>query len=122
MNENPDAKVDEANFTYPGPTPYSKETAIVMMADSVEATSRSLPVYNEETITNMVNNIVNSQLADGQFNNAPITLKEIERVKSVFINKLLTIHHSRISYPKLKTEEENRKREVPEDEDSERRD
>ncbi len=100
-NKYPEKEVDEAAFTYPGPAPFSKETAILMMADSVEAASRSLPDYNNESINNLVENIINTQMKNGQFNNAPITFKEISQIKEVFKRKLKNIYHIRISYPKL---------------------
>lgn len=101
-NANPDKEVNEADFRYPGPNPFSVETAIMMMADAVEASSRSLPEYTEESITNQVNRIIDSQLAEGYFKDAPITFKDIQTVKDVFIDKLKTIYHSRIAYPELK--------------------
>lgn len=94
--------VDRANFEYPGPDPLTKETAILMMADAVEAASRSLKEHSPEAIANLVNKIIDGQLADGLFKDAPITLKEIETVKSTFIKRLRTIYHTRIAYPDLK--------------------
>lgn len=101
-NEHPDEQIDEKVFTYPGPNPYSKETAILMMADSVEAASRSLPEYTEESINNLVDKIIDDQVADGYFRECPITFKDISIVKSVFKEKLRTMYHTRISYPELK--------------------
>ena len=101
-NEHPDEEVDESLFTYPGPEPYSMETAILMMADAVEAASRSLAEYTEENISNLVDRIVDGQVAEGHFNNCSITFKDITDIKAVFKEKLRTIHHTRISYPKLK--------------------
>lgn len=101
-NENPDKKVDEEKFTYPGPNPYSKETAVLMMADSVEAASRSLSEYTEESISNLVDKIIDSQVEEGYFKNCPITFQDIATVKSVFKEKLKTMYHTRISYPELK--------------------
>ena len=86
-------------FSYPGPKPFSKETAVLMMADSVEAATRSLPEKNPEKISNLVNNIIQNQMNNGQFDNAYITLKEIGLIKKIFIKKLQNIHHSRIEYP-----------------------
>lgn len=102
INENPDKEVDEAIFTYPGPNPFSKETAILMMADSVEAASRSLKEYTVESITILVNKIIDSQIADGLMKDAPLTFRDVELIKNVFIDKLKTMYHSRISYPELK--------------------
>ncbi len=101
-NEHPDEPVDEATFTYPGPNPFTKETAILMMADAVEAASRSLPEYTEETISNLVDKIIDSQVTEGYFKECPITFKDIATVKTVFKEKLKMIYHTRISYPELK--------------------
>ena len=100
-NEHPGEEPNDEKFTYPGENPSTKETAILMMADSVEAASRSLPEYTEESISNLVDKIIDSQVAEGYFKNCPITFKDIETVKSVFKEKLKTIYHTRISYPEL---------------------
>ncbi len=102
-NVNPGKEINEEVFRYPGPNPFSKETAIMMMADAVEASSRSLPEYSEESIRNLVNKIIDDQLEEGYFKKAPITFKDIETVKEVFVDKLKTIYHTRIAYPELKT-------------------
>ena len=86
-------------FSYPGPKPFSKETAVLMMADCVEAATRSLPEKNTKKISTLVNNIIQDQMNNGQFDNAYITLKEIGIIKKIFIKKLQNIHHSRIEYP-----------------------
>lgn len=101
-NEHPDEDVDITPFQYPGPNPFEKEHAIVMMADSVEAASRSLPDYTEETISNLVEKIIDQQVADGCFKNCPITFKDILVAKEVFKEKLKIIYHTRIAYPELK--------------------
>lgn len=101
-NKYPDKPVDESIFTYPGPNPFTKETAIVMMADAIEASSRSLKEHTEEGITELVNKIIDGQIADGLFKNAPLTFKDVENIKKVFIEKLKIIYHTRISYPDLK--------------------
>ncbi|OQX81652.1 MAG: hypothetical protein B6D64_01850, partial [Bacteroidetes bacterium 4484_276] len=98
--DNPDENVDERRFTYPGPIPYSKETSVVMMADSVEAASRSLKIIDEETINDLVENIINKQLEIGQFSNSDITLRDITKIKKILKRKLMTIYHIRIEYPK----------------------
>lgn len=105
-NEHPDEYVDELLFTYPGPNPFTREQAILMMADSVEAASRSLPDYTEQSIRDLVNRILDSQEADGFFRDCPITYRDIQYAKTVLIEKLKTIYHTRISYPKLKEEEQ----------------
>jgi putative nucleotidyltransferase with HDIG domain len=101
-NEHPDEEVNESLFTYPGPEPQSMETAILMMADAVEAASRSLTEYTEENISSLVDRIIDGQVAEGHFNNCSITFKDITDIKIVFKEKLRTIYHTRISYPKLK--------------------
>jgi putative nucleotidyltransferase with HDIG domain len=101
-NAFPDKPVDDELFTYPGPNPFSKETALLMMADSVEAASRSIKEYTDESIKELVDRIVNSQINDGLLNNAPLTFKDIETVKDVFRERLKTMYHTRVSYPELK--------------------
>ncbi|RAJ16209.1 HD family phosphohydrolase [Olleya aquimaris] len=91
--------VDINDFTYPGPKPFSKETAILMMCDSVEAASKSLKEPTSSKIDNFVENIINKQKDDGQFLNANITFKEIESIKKVLKRKLANIYHLRIEYP-----------------------
>ena len=96
---NPGMEIDQSEFTYHGPAPFSRETAVVMMADSVEAASRSLAQPDEQKINDLVDNIIHSLMADNQFMNANITMKEISTVIKVLKKKLLNIHHSRIAYP-----------------------
>lgn len=95
----PEKMNDTDRFRYPGPKPFSKETAVLMMADSVEAATRSLATKNTETISTMVNKIIQHQMNDGQFDHASITLKEIDAIKKIFTKKLLNIHHLRVEYP-----------------------
>ena len=102
INKYPDKDVNDANFTYPGPTPFTKETAILMMADSIEAASRSLKEYSDASIDKLVENIVNTQIKEGQFYNAPITFREITKAKKIFKEKLKNIYHARVSYPKAR--------------------
>jgi len=102
INANPGVTPNEEAYCYPGPLPNSKETAILMMADAVEARSRSLGVYTEETINDAVEKMIDSQIADGQFKDAPISFRDVETVKSVFKEKIKNIYHSRIVYPELK--------------------
>jgi len=97
--EVPEHEIDESEFTYPGPIPFSKETAVVMMADSVEAASRSLKEISPAKIDELVEKIINRQVETGQFINAAITLKDITRIKKIFKKKLMTIYHVRIEYP-----------------------
>ena len=101
-NTFPDKTIDESAFTYPGPNPFSKETALLMMADSVEAASRSLKEYTDENIKELVDKIITGQIADGLMKNAPLTFKDIEAVKDIFQSRLKTMYHTRISYPEIK--------------------
>ena len=101
-NAFPDVPIDELLFTYPGPNPFTKEQAILMMADSVEAASRSLPDYTEKSIRDLVNRLIDGQVAEGYFKECPITFRDIEYAKTVLIEKLKTVYHTRISYPELK--------------------
>ncbi|MDO4526001.1 MAG: HDIG domain-containing protein [Bacteroidales bacterium] len=101
-NKHPDTPVDISKFTYPGPRPFSREMAILMMCDAVEAASRSMKEYTDESITNLVSKIIDSQIAEGAFKDAPLTFKNIEQIKAKLIEKLKTIYHTRVSYPELK--------------------
>ena len=102
QNEHPDEVVDDTPFRYPGPNPFSREQAILMMADSVEAASRSLPEYTETTISNVVNRIIDAQVNEGFFQECPITFRDIAIAKRVLIERLKSIYHTRIQYPELK--------------------
>ena len=97
--EHPDQVPDPHDFSYPGPNPYSKETAVVMMADAVEAASRSLKEYTEESIGELVDKIIDTQVQEGYFQDCPISWQDIKRVKETFKEKLRTMYHTRISYP-----------------------
>lgn len=99
-NKYPDKNVDSSKFTYPGPKPFSKETAVLMMADSVEAASRSLKDYSIKSIDDLVENIINYQQIEEQFNDADITFKDIQTIKKLYKEKLKNIYHARIEYPK----------------------
>ncbi len=101
-NEHPGETVDVGKFTYPGPNPNSKETGILMLADAIEASSRSLKDLSKEALIAHVNKIVDSIVADGLLNDTPLTFKDIQTIKEVFAEKLATIYHSRIAYPELK--------------------
>ena len=101
-NDYPDIPINEDAFTYPGPNPFTKETAILMMADSVEAASRSLSEYTDKTIKDLVNTIIDSQIADELLQNSPLTFNDIGIIKTTFMNKLKTMYHTRIIYPVLK--------------------
>jgi len=98
-DQNPDIEINEDDFRYPGPIPYSKETSVLMMADSVEAASRSLKVYDTESIEKLVDGIIQNQIDEGQYANADITFKDISTIKKMFKKKLMNIYHVRIAYP-----------------------
>ena len=106
VNANPGITPDENVFMYPGPIPFSKETAILMMADAVEARSRTLGEYTEKSISEMVENMIDSQIADGQLKDAPISFRDVETVKKVFTEKIKNIYHNRITYPELQNQPE----------------
>ena len=101
-NEHPDEEVNEDQFRYPGPNPFTREQAILMMSDTVEAASRSLQEYTEESISNLVNQLIDGQVADGKFTDCPITFRDITAAKSVLIERLKAMYHTRIQYPQLK--------------------
>lgn len=100
-NKHPDEDIDISQFQYPGPNPFTREQAILMMADTVEAASRSLTEYTEESITNLVNKLIDSQVSEGFFKECPITFRDIALAKTVLIGRLKSIYHTRISYPEL---------------------
>ena len=100
-NAHPDEKVDEALFRYPGPKPSTKEGAILMMADAIEARSRSLDDFSEEAIAKAVNQMIDAQIADGQFAETPLSFKDVEDIRRVFVTRLTAMNHHRISYPTL---------------------
>ena len=102
-NEHPDEEVDENLFRYPGPNPFTREQAILMMSDSVEAASRSLSEYTEESISALVNKIIDTQVSEGYFRDCPITFRDIKQAKQVLIERLKSTYHTRISYPSLRT-------------------
>ena len=101
-NEHPNDEVDDLLFMYPGPNPFTKEQAILMMADTVEAASRSLPDYTEQSIRDLVNKLIDAQVNEGYFKECPITFRDIAYAKTVLIEKLKTIYHTRVNYPELK--------------------
>lgn len=100
-NEHPGGNIDPSVFQYPGPKPSSKEAAILMMADAVEARSRSLSEYTEESISQMVDQMIAAQLNDGQFEETSLTFKDILLIKQCFTKKIIAMNHHRISYPEL---------------------
>lgn len=100
-NAHPDEDVDPDLFRYPGPNPFTREQAILMMSDTVEAASRSLKEYTEEDISQLVDKLIDQQVADGFFRDCPITFRDITVAKQVLIERLKSIYHTRIQYPKL---------------------
>lgn len=102
VNQHPGESVDEQKFTYPGPRPTTKETGILMMADAVEARSRSLTEYTPQAISDMVEQMIKMQMDDRQFELSPLTLNDVEKIKQVFKDKLISMNHHRISYPEIK--------------------
>lgn len=95
----PEGELDKEHFSYPGPKPFTKEMAVLMMADSVEAASRSLPEYTTESVGKLVDSIIDRQFNEAQFENSNITLRDINEVRSIFKKKLLNIYHVRMEYP-----------------------
>ena len=105
LNTFPDKPVDEKAFQYPGPNPFTKETALLMMADSIEAASRSLKEYTDENIKAMIEKVINGHIADNLMINTPLTFNDIEIIKKVFIERLKIMYHTRVSYPDVKGQE-----------------
>lgn len=120
VNENGVENVDKSKFMYPGPNPQTRETAILMMADSVEAASRSLKDYSAESINNLVDKIIDTQMADGLYNESPISFRDIQTIKKTFKRRLGTIYHSRVEYPELKKETQPQPATPPETEHTEK--
>ena len=108
-NEHPEEEVDPAPFTYPGPNPFTREQAILMIADGVEAASRSQPEYTEESISTLVNRMIDQDVTDGYFKECPITFRDLAIAKLVLIERLKAIYHTRISYPEMKKQNEEEK-------------
>jgi len=103
--DNPD-EIKEEDFRYPGPTPESRETAIIMLADAVEAAVRSIPNHTKGKIEEMVNNLIKARLNDGQLDNCDLTLKDLEKIRKAFLKVLSGIYHERIEYPLDKWQKE----------------
>ena len=105
-NAHPDEPVDESVFTYPGPNPSTKEQGILMIADSVEAASKSLKTVDEESLRSLVNNIVDGKVKDGYLSGCPLTFSDVQVAKDVLVQTLKTIYHTRISYPTINEKKE----------------
>lgn len=101
-NLHPGEEVDPAPFTYPGPNPTTKETSILMMADAVEASSRSLKEHSPQAIKALVDRIIDTQIAEGLHNDSPLSFHDIKMIKETFVKRLRTMFHTRISYPEKK--------------------
>lgn len=98
-HNHPDKEVDPAPFTYPGPNPQTREASVLMMADSVEAASRSLTDHSPEAISNLVNRLIDGQVADGLHNESPLSFRDIKEIKETFISRLRSMYHARVQYP-----------------------
>ena len=107
QNAHPDQKVDPADFTYVGPNPSTTEQAILMMADAVEASARSLKEYTEDNIAQLVDRIIDGQLNEGYFQRCPITFLDIATAKDVLKERLMTIYHTRVSYPTINNKDKS---------------
>ncbi len=101
MKDFPELEVEESKFRYNGPIPFSKETAVLMMVDSVEAASRSLKLPSVDALNRLVDNIIDHQIESGQFSNADVTFRDIDKIKRILKKKLLSIYHVRVEYPQL---------------------
>ncbi len=101
--QHPDENVDPAPFSYPGPNPQTREASLMMMADSVEAASRSLPEHTPESIRELVNKIIDGQIADGLHNESPLHFRDVNIIKEAFVKRLMTMYHARITYPEAPT-------------------
>lgn len=112
-NPDPDHPIDRKPFMYPGPNPRSKETAILMMADSVEAASRSLTDYSTEAIDGLVDKIIDGQVRDGMFRDSPISFKDVEDIKAALKKRLQTMYHGRVAYPEIKQQGEPAQNQPP---------
>lgn len=104
-NSHPGENIDERLFTYPGPRPTTKEQAILMLADSVEAASHSIKEYTEKSISELVDKLINQKLADGDLSQSPLTFQEVDTIRELFKKRLMAIYHTRISYPSEKKKE-----------------
>ena len=103
-NNHPGEEIDEEKFTYPGPNPRTREHAIMMMCDALEASSRSLKEYSEESLRNLVDKIVDTQVSEGYFEDCDISFRDIKKAKAILVNSLKTIYHTRVAYPELNKE------------------
>lgn len=105
--QHPDEMIDDAIFTYPGPNPQTREASLLMMADSVEAASRSMTDHSPEAITRLVDNIIDAQVEEGLHRESPLSFRDIQLAKEAFIARLRTMYHSRIAYPSMQKNNNN---------------
>lgn len=108
-NEHPDEKADPSLFAYDGPDPQTREQALLMMGDCVEAASKSMKDYSEESLSKLVNNIINDLVATGRFKETKLTFRDVEEIKAAFAEYLQSVYHSRVAYPELKKQENKKK-------------
>jgi putative nucleotidyltransferase with HDIG domain len=106
--QNPDVELKKEDFMYPGPNPTTRETAVVMLSDSIEAASRSLPEKNEESLNKLINQIINSKVDNHELDDAPLTFKDIKVIKAIFLEKMKNIYHVRIQYPSEEKEQSDK--------------
>ncbi len=97
--QNPDGEADAEAFTYPGPNPQTREASLLMMADTVEAASRSMPDHSQDAIRALVNRLIDTQVAEGLHNDSPLSFRDIRDIKECFISRLRSMYHARVSYP-----------------------
>jgi hypothetical protein len=105
QQENPDEKINEKAFIYPGPLPKSKEAAVVMLVDGIEAASRSMKEKNRENLKELINNMIDKKISDRQLDDSDLTFRDIETIKATLLQKLINIYHIRIEYPKEQKKE-----------------
>jgi membrane-associated HD superfamily phosphohydrolase len=100
----PDGNFDVTAFRYPGPRPYSRETAVVMIVDTVEAACRSLKEHTKEATDAMVDRLIDGKINEGQLDNCPLSYGDIAKIRKMLKTKMMSIYHVRVEYPKMKTE------------------
>jgi len=108
LNENGGSPVDEADFMYAGPRPYSRETAVVMLVDSVEAAVRSLKVRSEDSISQKIDSVIDAKIADNQLSNCDITFRDIDKIKQLLKKRMVSIYHVRVEYPVVEAKKESK--------------
>ena len=104
LERHPDGGFDQGLFRYPGPRPYSRETAVVMIVDTVEAACRSMKVHSKESTDKMIDRLIDGKVQAHQLDNSPLTYGDIALVRQILKNKMMSIYHVRVEYPTMKTE------------------